>query len=532
MSHQVKNVSKLSTLDAARSIYFIIVGLAIKQSLVLFGHSWPPQSVETIFAWWSLPDRLLVGAGYLFTTLRYTHGISSLYAYEKERIESSSLPSATRVFWLSVFLTSLGILFFLMADTIMASFRTYLLFTSMMLIMDGSYILLSGVVRSPFNIFMRWKETVNGYAARATLQWIVSDVILLITCLAFALMSADHERLFAFILVSAATTDYVMNREFYFGGRHERKKQKIVFICSPLKGFDNDGPIAERIKSNIRRVQWYCYQLMLVNQSSRKAVIPYASHCFLTYFLDDGKAADRIIGRDCAIAYLSACDAIYVYVPIEKRGILRRKPNFSALSEGMKHELDIAKRLGLEIKYIPHTETSDIPASFQPTWRPLQYEGVESSNDVHLDSSKARKRIYVCTQLRGQGFAELSPAKRRKRLAANVRAAAWYCHQLVKGQGELVAPFAPQAFYPYFWHLLDKEGNQVQRWEAWFERSLGLLTICDAVYFYTADGLPNDSSLSEGMKRIKDAADGLGIEVQYRKAIAIPETWNPAVPTF
>lgn len=160
MSHLSKITSKLSTLDAARAIYFIVVGLAIKQSLVLFSHDWPPQNIKTPFAWWSWFDRSLVGIGYLFTVLRYSHGVSLLHAFEKERIETSTLPSATRVFWLSVFLTLLAIFLFLMADNLPSSFHTFLIFTALMIIVDLLYIFLSGVIKKPFNFFVRWRDEV------------------------------------------------------------------------------------------------------------------------------------------------------------------------------------------------------------------------------------------------------------------------------------------------------------------------------------------------------------------------------------
>lgn len=202
----------------------------------------------------------------------------------------------------------------------------------------------------------------------------------------------------------------------------------------------------------------------------------------------------------------------------------------------MKHELDIAKRLGLEIKYSPQVETSSLPKDWQPQWNPLSYE--EDSKEtvlkkVNLESSKTRKRVYVCTQLRGKDFTNLeNEAQKRDRLKESVRAALWRCHQLVNDDSELIAPFAPQAFYPYFWEMLDDAGNEGDEWKAWFERSLEILKICDAVYIYTQDGLPNDAELSIGMHRIKEMADRLGIEIQYREAGVIPEVWKPTTPSF
>src|SRR5437667_12354525 len=118
MSHLRKRASKLATLDAARTVYFIIVGLAIKQSLGLFSHEWPSSTIRDAPAYWTFFDRLLVGLGYLVTVLRFSHGVSQLHGYEKERIETSGLPSSARVLGLSAFLVLLGIIFYLMADNI------------------------------------------------------------------------------------------------------------------------------------------------------------------------------------------------------------------------------------------------------------------------------------------------------------------------------------------------------------------------------------------------------------------------------
>src|SRR5262249_20297873 len=124
MSHLRKRNAKIATLDAARTIFFIVVGLAIKQSLGLFAHDWPTVQPNAP-AWWKWNVRALVGVGYIATALRYSHGISQLYGYEKDQIENSGLPSSSRVLGLSLFLALLGILFYLMADNQSASSSQY-----------------------------------------------------------------------------------------------------------------------------------------------------------------------------------------------------------------------------------------------------------------------------------------------------------------------------------------------------------------------------------------------------------------------
>src|SRR5436853_7907900 len=126
-------------------------------------------------------------------------------------------------------------------------------------------------------------------------------------------------------------------------------------------------PFQDRLLNNIRRAQWYCSRLMQGDIDHRSSLIPFASHSFYVYFLHDDKLAERIIGQDCAIAYLHACDAIYVYTPLDsdyrikffwsKLKLFKKVvPDENKLSKGMKHELAEAKRLGLKIRFFPQTE--------------------------------------------------------------------------------------------------------------------------------------------------------------------------------
>jgi hypothetical protein len=64
--------------------------------------------------------------------------------------------------------------------------------------------------------------------------------------------------------------------------------------------------------------------------------------------------------------------------------------------------------------------------------------------------------------------------------------------------------FAPQAYYPYFWDILSAAEEEGPRWEAFFERALDLVKVCDAVYFYTTSGIPEDGDLSEGIEKNPD----------------------------
>jgi hypothetical protein len=285
--------------------------------------------------------------------------------------------------------------------------------------------------------------------------------------------------LFAATLILCSIVDYLWNRNFYFGGKNDQRKQKFVFVCSPLSG---------DIKANILRAQWYSKTLMEEEYRFRRKIVPFASHAFFPYFLDDEVPADRILGRKCALAFLAACDAIYVYVPsVPNQGLRRlfkkRRLDRQDISSGMRHELEEAKKMGLEIQY---RKRSNIPSenlnwkNWTPHWIPIDYkkepqskQGKENKkNQMFCDAPI--KRVYVCTPFRGVGFDDLTPDFAT--LKKNTRMTLWCCHQLVRDEEELVAPFAPQAFFPYFWSFLNAEGKlEKVRWGAWFERSLEVL---------------------------------------------------------
>lgn len=535
MSHLLKQTSKLSTLRAARAIYFIVAGLAIKQSLILFSYEWPPQALmHTPYRGWVWYDRVFVGLAYLFTVLRYSHGISLLCAYEQEQIEASALPSRSLVFQLFVFVSCMGIFLFLLADTVASNFRNYLLFVLIMMVFDVGFILKSKVVRKPYKFLQRWKETVRGYAAHAALQWLVSDLVLAAICGIFLLFwhygllqSTRSPEIFAAVLFVAAFLDYIMNREFYFGGRQDRKKYKIVFVCSPLRGSGAKGEVAQ----NIRKAQKYCEELMI----KEKRVIPLAPHCFYPYFLNDENPEHRMRTRECALAFLHACDAMYVYYPKGSDG----KCDKTKLSDGMQYQLDVAQQLGLEIQDRLQVGLAELPVDWNPAWHESGfYEN--DDNQPMMDISWPRKRVYVCTELRGQEFTGpqdetiRDKEERQKRiLKENIRLTLYNCYRLTTADAKSKpeAAFAPQAYYPYFWDISPSANDFEDRWEAFFRRAMDQVKVCDAVYFYTKSGVPEDGDLSTGMKQIQTMARSLGIEIQHRKAKDPPAVWNPCLPS-
>lgn len=561
-------VSRLSTLDAARAVFFIVVGLAIKQSLILLGHAWPPKDFLTAPMWpfWA---RAIIATGYLVTVIRFSHGVTLLYGHEKDRIENSRLPSASKISELSLFLVLLAIPLFLMADNVIET-NSYIFWTAVLLVADFVYVLRSGVVRHPLKrVFRLLRETDRGYAAHAAFWWMATDLALLIACGLFFVRSAlgtmlvsyppSREIIFAVILILGAIADYWLNWDFYFGGRQDRRKQKFVFVLSPL-GSSN----AAVYKENIHRAQKYCLDLMNWQGRFGRRITPLATHAFFPYFLNNGVREDRALGVECTLAYLSACDAVYVYVPghnsaLKDRfgeesinqwgerhglttslryGFLNRfidRLEKDRLTKGMKVALNTAKELGLDIKYL--REISPLPSRniwSRPNWTQLAYEREpieKKPSQSYFKGAAQRKKVYVCTSFRGTGFARRTWQEKIQQLETNSKLALWHCHELVRDPDEAVAPFAPQAFYPYFWKFTnidpdDPANSQIDqtKWDAWFDRSIEILKVCDAVYIYTSEGLPpSEEDCSEGVRKVDKTARKLGLEIQYRKELKVPD---------
>lgn len=553
-------ISRVSTLEAARTVFFIVVGLAIKQSLGLFGHTWPSKDFPVAPNWpfWA---RTIIAAGYLVTVIRFSHGVTLLYGHEKQRIENSNLPSASKISQLSLFLVLLAIPLFLMADNIIET-DSYIFWTAIMLAADFVYVLRSGVVRYPLKRFFKIiKETDRGYAAHAAFWWMATDAALFIACGLFfvrssigstlAAHSPARELLFATVLILGAIADYWLNWDYYFGGRQDRREQKFVFVISPLQNRE-----LSLYKDNINRAQLYCLNLMNWRSRFGKKITPLASHAFFPYFLNDRVREDRALGMECALAYLSACDAVYVYVPARdrrlkalfKKDMIRKlveklkltksltdgwlnglieKLDKEQLTKGMRYAVDAAKTHGIEIKYLREMLLPSPDEWARPNWTSISYErGLPEGkpSQSYFKGAAQRKKVYVCTSFRGMGFEAKTWPEKIQQMQVSSKLTLWHCSELVRDPDEAVAPFAPQAFYPYFWKFTENNEIDPTRWKAWFDRSIEILKVCDAVYIYTPEGLPpTEDDCSAGVLMVDETARKLGLEVQYRKQLSLPE---------
>lgn len=504
-------------------------------------------------------------------------------------------------------------------------FQRYIAFTALMLFFDLVLIKASQMIRQPFyktiyRILKREKVFIEGYPPLSALQWIRSDIGLLIILglfyfYGFESISAwvisnftpknvpiiSSEILLGGILIFSGVMDYWLNRAFYFGGtqslkernnvRRSWREHKFVFVCSPLSPptdeellssvtqthqaeldqitntTDKDQEIKslveklkeEKLRKNINLAQEYCFDLMEDKswlKMLKRKITPFASHCFYTYFLDDKNDKDRDIGRQCALSFLAACDAIYIYTSDGKK-------NENDITRGMGQERNNACKLGLEILYKEakgspavtppwHTNSFEVPS--KSVEHEIFFEGKtykfnhvfrhpekESERPSKFESNVIRKRVYVCTHLRGipilqdgviTPFSELTPEGQKAILEANVKKTLWQCYELARDDEAFVAPFAPQAFFPYFWKFYQDGKFIKERFARWFESSIRVLEVCDAVYVYTKDGLPDSRYMSEGMKIVENLAESLGLEIIYKKEEPTPNGWAPASPSF
>lgn len=100
------------------------------------------------------------------------------------------------------------------------------------------------------------------------------------------------------------------------------KKNKIVYVCSPLRG---------DMERNIVRANYFSRFVF------EKGCIPIAPHVIFTQFLDDAKPKERKRGIEMGIALLKLCDELWVFGP--------------TISEGMKTEIEVARKRGLPTRY-------------------------------------------------------------------------------------------------------------------------------------------------------------------------------------
>lgn len=99
----------------------------------------------------------------------------------------------------------------------------------------------------------------------------------------------------------------------------------VVYICSPYSG---------DIESNTLTARRYC------RLAADRGYVPLAPHLLLPQFMSEETERERAIGMD--MAFLAVCRELWVCG--------------SRVSEGMKKEIEEAKRMGMTIRHIGEEE--------------------------------------------------------------------------------------------------------------------------------------------------------------------------------
>jgi len=111
---------------------------------------------------------------------------------------------------------------------------------------------------------------------------------------------------------------------------------KTVYIASPYAG---------DIEHNTDMARKYC------RHAAGQGVIPLAPHLLFTQFLNDNIPEEREQGCRMGMELLSTCDELWVCGP--------------RISNGMMAELAEARRLGIQIQFIPAIEMQETPIHAQ-----------------------------------------------------------------------------------------------------------------------------------------------------------------------
>jgi len=98
-----------------------------------------------------------------------------------------------------------------------------------------------------------------------------------------------------------------------------------VFVASPWRAPDAAGQA-----NNRRRALAVCREAVFAGHA------PFAPHLLYPRFLDDGEAAERAAGMRAGLAFLAACEVVWVYGPV---------------TDGMAAELAEARRLGIPVVF-------------------------------------------------------------------------------------------------------------------------------------------------------------------------------------
>ncbi|WP_244912640.1 DUF4406 domain-containing protein [Streptococcus acidominimus] len=114
-------------------------------------------------------------------------------------------------------------------------------------------------------------------------------------------------------------------------------------------------------------------------QAIHKGCVPIAPHLLLTQFLDDHNPDERIVGLTMGQELLKRCDEIWVFGP--------------KISDGMKFEIDTAKRLGKSFRLFHEDGQPIVPRTMEIDDRVnFRFASVCGGHDVIYAGERASKQ--------------------------------------------------------------------------------------------------------------------------------------------
>ena len=100
-------------------------------------------------------------------------------------------------------------------------------------------------------------------------------------------------------------------------------EEKLCYVCSPYR-----GDVARNVK----------YAKELTGRAVRRGLVPITPHLYITQALDDNDPAERALGMEAGLHLLEPCKYIMI-------------GGHYGLSEGMRHKIERAHRLGKTFLY-------------------------------------------------------------------------------------------------------------------------------------------------------------------------------------
>ena len=142
-------------------------------------------------------------------------------------------------------------------------------------------------------------------------------------------------------------------------------EEKLCYVCSPYR-----GDVARNVK----------YAKELTGRAVRRGLVPITPHLYLTQALDDNDPAERALEMEAGLHLLEPCE----YIMIGGR---------YGISEGMRHEIERAHRLGKTFLFADTVDVNVMDAAFLREMGRRPDVGEQKQEFIHLLSFVERDGV-------------------------------------------------------------------------------------------------------------------------------------------